>query len=861
MKYNYLKVLGLAGALLSTPLTFAQTHTNNTPEISTTKGSFYVNLKQKTLALNSLAATEAPQLNQLFQLDKGFSFQRISSKSDNLNFTHTSFQQRYKGYPVEGYMVMFHAKNGKAISMNGRIANFRPINTQVNINAAEALVLAKQAAGVSQLITEDLPQLVIVSHPEGDGFVANLVYKVRINSAHPFKMVNVYVDAKTGKIDHEINLVQHAQTPGQGQTLYSGVQAINVTQQDSLFVLIDSTRNIHTYNAVTGYSIGYNGIIGASEFYSSTSDFSGLHTLDSIQLTSLPQTWLDTIVDSTAQHKLYIKILKDGSEIYSSAYEDADFPLTFKQLNLTLFHGDYSLEIWNHQSIGADDYAGSFTLNTATGSHQIDTLETAANYTIDSKPNPAIDVHWGMATTLDFYEETFNRDSYDDNGSIVKQYVGVTNAMLPGAGFPNNAAALRAPFNFMVYGLGDGELMNPIVALDVEGHEFTHMVIDNNGSGGLTYMGESGALNESFADIMGTCVEFFSDVNPDWQIGAGVLIGADQMRSMSNPSSWNNMTPQPDTYEGTYWIDPDSYYDNGGVHINSGVQNYWFYLLSEGGSGTNDNNDAYNVTGLGIEKAQKIAYRSLMNYLPTNASYLDAYHGSLQATADLYGNPSAEYSTVEQAWFAVGVGHNPNVNENCQGTLTLTEQTGTFNDGSNAENYPNNSSCSWLIQPENTVSINLTFTQFNTESDLDKVIVYDGADASAPVLGTFSGDSIPTEALISTTGSMYIEFFSNDSLTAPGWEAYYEGTLNVNEATMQQQLRVYPNPTNGVFTIESNLGEAVQFELYNVLGQRVRASQTLQNDTQVNVSDLESGVYFIQFHSGATTHTEKLIVK
>ncbi|NIW45715.1 MAG: hypothetical protein GWN30_13480, partial [Gammaproteobacteria bacterium] len=64
--------------------------------------------------------------------------------------------------------------------------------------------------------------------------------------------------------------------------------------------------------------------------------------------------------------------------------------------------------------------------------------------------------------------------------------------------------------------------------------------------------------------------------------------------------------------------------DNGGVHTNSGVQNYWFYLLSEGGSGVNDNGDAYFVTGIGIEEAAQIAYRNLTVYLMPGSDYPDA---------------------------------------------------------------------------------------------------------------------------------------------------------------------------------------------------------------------------------------------
>ena len=79
---------------------------------------------------------------------------------------------------------------------------------------------------------------------------------------------------------------------------------------------------------------------------------------------------------------------------------------------------------------------------------------------------------------------------------------------------------------------------------------------------------------------------------------------------MENP----NIAFCPDTYGGTYWINPGGP-DLGGVHTNSSVQNFWFYLLSVGGTGVNDNGDSYSVTGIGIDDAAKIAYRNLTVYL------------------------------------------------------------------------------------------------------------------------------------------------------------------------------------------------------------------------------------------------------
>jgi subtilisin-like proprotein convertase family protein len=167
-------------------------------------------------------------------------------------------------------------------------------------------------------------------------------------------------------------------------------------------------------------------------------------------------------------------------------------------------------------------------------------------------------------------------------------------------------------------------------------------------SANLVYSYESGAMNEGFSDIFGTVVEFYaSPGTANWTIGEDI---GSAFRSMSNP----NVYGQPDTYLGTSWYTGTG--DNGGVHYNSGVLNYWFYLLTMGGSGTNDNNNAFNVSGIGMTKAAAIAYRTLNTYLTPNSQYANARTLSILAATDLYGACSAEVTAVTNAWHAVGIG-------------------------------------------------------------------------------------------------------------------------------------------------------------------------------------------------------------
>ncbi len=259
----------------------------------------------------------------------------------------------------------------------------------------------------------------------------------------------------------------------------------------------------------------------------------------------------------------------------------------------------------------------------------------------------ATDAHWGAEKTYDYYKTTFNRNSIDNAGKMLLNYV---HANLANFGLFNNANAFWDGER-MTYGDGDNNY-TPMTSLETIGHEITHGVTQF--SSNLNYAGESGALNEAISDIFAIAINF--SVKPgkaNWAIGDEE---GPAFRSLSNPNAFN----QPDTYGGVHYLSlsrctPDANNDYCGVHTNSGVVNFWFYLLVNGGTGTNDNGTAYNVTGIGITKAAAIVYNMNNNYLVSTSKFSDAYIYSIKAAKALYGEASAAAVQVANAWAAVGV--------------------------------------------------------------------------------------------------------------------------------------------------------------------------------------------------------------
>ncbi|ASK63919.1 peptidase M4 family protein [Virgibacillus phasianinus] len=247
----------------------------------------------------------------------------------------------------------------------------------------------------------------------------------------------------------------------------------------------------------------------------------------------------------------------------------------------------------------------------------------------------AVSAQVNAAEVYDYYQDTFGRDSYDDQGAKLISSVHI------GTGW-NNAAWNGKQ---MMYGDGDGEVfMSLSGAKDVIGHELTHAITDV--TAGLVYENESGALNESISDIFGAMVD-----REDWKLGEDVYtpgVEGDALRTLKDPASYTNALtgPYPDHYSKRYTGEED----NGGVHINSSINNKAAYLISEGGTHYD-----VKVEGVGRKATEQIYYRALTKYLTATSDFSMMRQAAVKAATDIYGASSAEVEAVNDAYNAVGV--------------------------------------------------------------------------------------------------------------------------------------------------------------------------------------------------------------
>lgn len=270
-----------------------------------------------------------------------------------------------------------------------------------------------------------------------------------------------------------------------------------------------------------------------------------------------------------------------------------------------------------------------------------DTWGDGANYvegsstTADNGQTAAVDAHYGMAKSWDYYLNKHGRNGIDGNGRETYSRVHYSNSY-------DNAFWSDSCF-CMTY--GDGNSFMTLTSIDVAGHEMSHGVTATEA--GLTYRRESGGLNEANSDIFGTAIEFYANpATANWKIGEQLRSNGTPLRYMYNPSL--------DGRSANCWSKQVGSLD---VHYSSGVGNHFFYLLSQGSNASpvSPTCNGSAVTGIGLTKAEQIWYRALTVYMTSSTNYAGARTATLNAATDLYGGTSAERAAVAAAWSAVNV--------------------------------------------------------------------------------------------------------------------------------------------------------------------------------------------------------------
>lgn len=246
----------------------------------------------------------------------------------------------------------------------------------------------------------------------------------------------------------------------------------------------------------------------------------------------------------------------------------------------------------------------------------------------------AVSAHYNASVAYEYYLNIHARNSIDGLGGTIRSFINVADQ----SGRPLDNAYWNG--KGMYYGNGSQVFTSLVKALDVAGHELTHGVIE--ATAGLRYIGQSGALNESLADIFGCMID-----RSNWTIGETVVnprvYPSHALRDLSDPhngASKDKQGWQPRTMSEYKKLPNTTAGDNGGVHINSSIPSHAYYLFA---------------SVVGKEKAERIFYRTLTTYLSASSQFVDLRIGARLACEELHGKESPEMTALIAAFDSVGI--------------------------------------------------------------------------------------------------------------------------------------------------------------------------------------------------------------
>lgn len=280
------------------------------------------------------------------------------------------------------------------------------------------------------------------------------------------------------------------------------------------------------------------------------------------------------------------------------------------------------------------------------------------------KKGAAVDAHYHAARAFDFFRDVLQRRGIDNEGHLDLLVVVHDNTSSGGmnAWKYGRTGTTYKRGSTEVISIGDGDLAEgwlPVTGYDVLVHELSHGITAH--SSNLIYAGESGALNESFSDVMAASADSWiaAQQKPEQKrltvpgvptrIGETVTVDGKGFRNLENPQEFGNPDYYPDRFQCAPGQKPNDANDQCGVHDNSGIANRAWSLMALGGI---HSRTGVRVNGMGWKTAASLWYNTFTHLVPTSNMRAAA---QLMVARSLYYGPEALIATA-CAWHAVGVG-------------------------------------------------------------------------------------------------------------------------------------------------------------------------------------------------------------
>lgn len=542
---------------------------------------------------------------------------------------------------------------------------------------------------------------------------------------------------------------------------------------------------------------------------------------------------LSTVVPQRQNISVYVDAL---TGVFVNGFDRSDYGVYGTGTVKTIYNGwqsftTYRCGLCTNWTLKTDNGIGTFR----NGKKLKDDDNTWSDY----EEQNFTTVHWATERAWRYFYDRHGRNGSDHKGMRLDNHGNLD-------------------VRYASYSIGDagedrirvGKRINGVspATLDILSHEYAHAFISRNPQlNPWKSPIEAGALNEGFADIFGILSERYTVGSTSWLIGEEVdaAYGDKAVRDFANPHSSTTTAQAAKYHESGYWD-----FTGANFYANAGVLTHWFYLLSEGGS-----YNGVTVPALGMDKADDIAFITMMWWLWPNVLYYQAQEQSINATMYHYGACSKEHQAVVRAWQAVGFG-SPTLN-GCPGLrlggarvvntgeLSAGQQIVTFRIiNTEAEEPVEASRISWQIPAD----WGYTLSEDKNELTLHSVENLASQELQA-LVSNAAGDIDTLRHIVHFTDATDATDYGSMARTAQ------QAPASESAAVFQ----VYPNPTTG--KIRVYIGEGMQnarLDIYNFLGVRVKSIALTQAMSALDFSYLPAGTYIFRLQTAGRQRSLKI---
>jgi Zn-dependent metalloprotease len=335
----------------------------------------------------------------------------------------------------------------------------------------------------------------------------------------------------------------------------------------------------------------------------------------------------------------------------------------------------------------------------------------------------ATNSHYCAQFAWDYFYYTYAQYGWDNNNKIV--YIS-SDFIVPNTTGERFTGFYRMRNNEGYITISRADNNRLYATYDVLGHEYTHGIQEFNCLQKPVNSKIEGSAAESFADIFGVMVERWAKLGTyNWLLGED----AQMTRDMQNPNNSANPGSQPSHFNGSGWKNvsgciPNDNNDMCWRYTNMGVMNRWFYILSNGGSETVNGQLRNMISGIGIDKAARIAFHAMKyNVYAINDfdnDFLRVRSATIASANVLFGMNSIETQAVCRAWHVVNTGTTCEVPPGvvvdwykCTPLPNIVSVAPEINQLDKLKLYPNPSSQHIFIDLPETPGIKMSYKMFD----------------------------------------------------------------------------------------------------------------------------------------------------